>query len=76
MTTETTPTKQDEPAGKKSDYRTAASASAPVYGLGLLGAWFYYLSTATSFWDGVLGFLKGIFWPGVLVYELLKFLQL
>lgn len=28
-----------------------------VYGLGLIGAAFYYISTATSFWMGVLGFL-------------------
>ena len=29
-----------------------------VYGLGLIGAAIYYISTATTFWIGVLGFLK------------------
>ncbi|AEE49978.1 hypothetical protein [Haliscomenobacter hydrossis] len=44
----------------------------PVYGMGFIGALVYYLSHATSFWMGVLGFLKAIFWPGFLVYEALK----
>ena len=47
-----------------------------VYGLGLIGAWVYYISTAGSFWLGVLGFLKGIVWPAMLVYELLKYLNM
>jgi len=45
-----------------------------VYGLGLIGAVIYYISSATSFWMGVLGFFKAIVWPAFLVYELLKFL--
>ncbi len=44
------------------------------YGLGFLGAAIYYISTATSFWVGVLGILKAIVWPAFLVFELLKFL--
>ncbi|MFH1915930.1 MAG: hypothetical protein ABIJ21_01580 [Nanoarchaeota archaeon] len=45
-----------------------------IYGLGFLGAVIYYLSTATGFWMGVLGFLKAIVWPVFLVYGLMKFL--
>ena len=45
-----------------------------LYGLGFIGAVIYYVSTATSFWAGVLGFVKAIFWPGFIVFELLKFL--
>jgi hypothetical protein len=44
----------------------------PVYGMGFIGALVYYISHATSFWMGVLGILKAIFWPGFLVYEALK----
>jgi hypothetical protein len=44
------------------------------YGLGFIGAAVYYISTATGFWMGVLGFLKAIVWPAFLVYGLLKFL--
>ena len=50
------------------------SCGGGFYGLGFIGAVIYYISTATSFWMGVLGVLKAIVWPGFLVYELLKFL--
>jgi len=53
------------------DARCAAPSGA-VYGLGLIGAVIYYVSTAASFWMGVLGILKAIVWPAFLVYELLK----
>jgi len=45
-----------------------------VYGLGFIGAVIYYISTATSFWVGVLGVLKALVWPAFLVFELLKYL--
>lgn len=44
------------------------------YLLGFLGALVYYISTADSFWDGVVGFFKALLWPGFLVFELFKFL--
>jgi hypothetical protein len=43
-----------------------------VYGLGLIGAIIYYVSTATGFWMGALGILKAFVWPAFLVYEMLK----
>jgi hypothetical protein len=46
-----------------------------VYGLGLIGAIIYYVSTATGFWMGVLGILKAFVWPAFLVYEALKALH-
>ena len=51
-------------------------ASEAVYGLGLIGAWVYYFSHATSLWLAVLAFFKGVLWPAFLVYELLKFLNM
>jgi len=45
-----------------------------IYGLGLIGAWVYFFTHATTFWIGVLGFFKGLVWPAFLVYELFKFL--
>ncbi|NQU98571.1 hypothetical protein HQ533_03820 [Candidatus Woesearchaeota archaeon] len=44
-----------------------------MYMLGFLGAAIYYISTATSFWNGVLGVLKAIIWPLFLILEALKF---
>lgn len=46
-----------------------------VYGLGLIGAWVYYIGRAANFQEGVQGFFKGLFWPAYLVYALLKFLE-
>ena len=43
-----------------------------VYGMGFIGAAIYFISTATSFWIGVLGFLKAMVWPAFLVYEAFK----
>lgn len=55
-------------------YRNGAGGA--VYGIGLLGAWFYYFTTATTFWIGVIGFFKGIFWPAFLVFEAMKALAM
>jgi len=46
-----------------------------IYGLGLIGAAIYYISHATGFWNGVLGLLKAVVWPAMLVYKLLGFLK-
>ena len=43
-----------------------------VYGLGFVGALVYYLGAASGFWIGVLGILKAIVWPAMLVFEVLK----
>ena len=51
-------------------------AGGAFYGLGFVGALVYYLTTATSFWMGVIGVLKAIVWPAFLVYEILKFLKM
>jgi hypothetical protein len=45
-----------------------------VYGLGIIGALVYYLSHATSFWNGVLGIFKALVWPALVVYHLLAHL--
>jgi hypothetical protein len=49
-----------------------STSSNAVYGLGFIGAVIYYIIQATSFWMGVLGILKAIVWPAILVYEALK----
>ncbi|HUH98292.1 MAG TPA: hypothetical protein VLZ89_13080 [Anaerolineales bacterium] len=73
MTADTNTTRKDD-RGRKVVYRNGASGA--VYGLGLIGSWVYYFSHAATFWLGVLGFFKGIFWPAMLVYELMKYLHM
>ena len=55
----------------KENFQSNPSSNA-VYGLGLIGAAIYFISNATSFWMGVIGFLKAIVWPVFLVYEAFK----
>ena len=45
-----------------------------AYFLGFIGALVYFISTANSFWSGVLGILKSLIWPLFLVLELFKFI--
>jgi hypothetical protein len=73
MTAEPNATKQEQPKTKVIHQGGGAEA---VYGLGLIGAWVFYLSHATTFWIGVVGLLKGIVWPAMLVFEALKFFNL
>jgi hypothetical protein len=56
--------------------QNANPATDAVYGLGLIGAAIYFISTAAGFWIGVLGFLKAIVWPVFLVYEAFKHLAI
>lgn len=44
-----------------------------IWFLGFIGAVVYYIQTAGSFGQGLLGFLKALAWPAVLVYEALQF---
>jgi hypothetical protein len=48
--------------------------SGAVYGLGMIGAAVYFISSATGFWMGVVGFLKAVVWPAFLIYEAFKHL--
>lgn len=52
------------------------TAGGGVYGLAVIGAAVYYIQNADTFWLGVLGVLKALVWPALLVYELLNFLQM
>ncbi len=47
-----------------------------AYFLGFLGAFIYYLQHAATFGAGVIGFLKALVWPAMLVYHLFGFLKL
>ena len=50
--------------------------SSGIYGMAFLGALVYYVQQATTFWVGVLGFFKAVFWPAVLMYKLLEYLKM
>lgn len=68
-------TKKNKCKGDKYNMNSHASGGA-VYGLGLIGALVYFISTAGGFWMGVLGVLKAIVWPAILIFELMSYLNL
>lgn len=66
-----------ECCGGKKDWSKGGNAGGgAVYGFGLFGALFFYLSNAGSFTDVLLGILKSLVWPAMMVYHLFTFLKL
>jgi hypothetical protein len=51
-------------------------AGSAVYGLGFIGAAIFFIQHAVTFWACVIGILKAIFWPAMLVYKLLEYLKM
>ena len=60
---------------KDSSKKNTANGGNAVYGLGFIGAAIYFISSASGFWAGVVGFLKAIVWPVFLVMDAFKFLS-
>lgn len=52
---------------KKKNQCTGAGGA--VYGIGLVGAAVYYVQQATSLGEGLLGLLKALAWPALLIYK-------
>jgi hypothetical protein len=67
MSTEIVPIEKE---GKGIDVKVQSGSGGAVYGLGLIGAWVYYFSRATTFQEGLVGFFKGLVWPAILVYKI------
>jgi hypothetical protein len=51
-------------------------SSGAIFGLGFIGALVYFIGHAQTFGQGVLGFLKAMVWPALVVYKLLGFLKI
>ncbi len=49
--------------------------SGGVYFMAFIGAAVYFVQQATSFWGGVVGILKALVWPAMLVYQILMYLK-
>ena len=53
----------------------AAAGGGAIYGLGIFGAFVYYWQAADQFWEYILAFIAGLFWPAFMVYEVFKNLE-
>lgn len=47
-----------------------------IYGLGVIGALFYFLKGAATFGAVMVGIGKAIFWPAILMFKLLTYLRM
>jgi hypothetical protein len=65
-----------EEISNKYSHCHGSNQSNTIYGLGVVGALFYFLSNSTSFWEVILGIGKSIFWPAILTFNLLTYLQI
>ena len=50
--------------------------SSAIYGLGVVGALFYFLQNAPNFGAVMIGIGKSFFWPAILMFKLLTYLQM
>ena len=68
---------QDYPPAKwhkhKGYHKGGGSA---LYFVGFIGALVYYIQHAATFGMGLLGLLKSLVWPAMVVYKLLEFLKM
>ena len=46
-----------------------------LYGLGAVGAAVYYVQNSVGFWGAIVGVLKGLVWPALLVYHVFETLK-
>lgn len=47
-----------------------------IYGLAIIGAAVYFIQHSTTLWEGLLGVIKALVWPAILIYKLLEFLKM
>ncbi|MBI5127319.1 hypothetical protein HZA76_02580 [Candidatus Roizmanbacteria bacterium] len=47
-----------------------------IYGLGVIGALFYFLQGSNTFGAILIGIGKAVFWPAILMFKLLSFLRI
>ena len=47
-----------------------------IYGLGVVGALFYFLQNTSTLGMVLLGIGKAIFWPAILMFKLLTYLKI
>lgn len=66
---------QEKTTYKNNHCHTSGQSNA-IYGLGVVGALFYFLSNTNSFGMILLGIGKSIFWPSILMFKLLTYLQM
>jgi len=61
---------------KRSSSGAYHATGGAFYGMGFLGSLVYFIQQADSFGAGLMGVLKAIFWPAVIIHKVLGILGL
>ncbi|MEI8060931.1 MAG: hypothetical protein WCG99_01395 [Candidatus Berkelbacteria bacterium] len=59
----------------KRHHKGGGAMGGGVYGLAFIGAVIYLVQHSTTFWMGVLGVLKALVWPALIMYKVLGILH-
>ena len=57
---------------RRRNHHQATASGGAVYGLGFIGAAIFFVCKATTFWLGVVGIIKALVWPAILVFYALR----
>ncbi len=55
----------------KRHHKGGGAMGGGVYGLAFIGAAIYFIQHSTTFWMGVLGVIKALVWPALIMYKIL-----
>ncbi len=59
----------------KKPWHSGGGSGGHIYGLGVIGALFYFLPNAANFQVIIVGIIKSIGWPALLVFKALELLK-
>ena len=76
MTDENNSSMHDFHEKKAHKHHGGSGIAGGIYFMAFIGAAVYYIMQAATFWAGVLGFLKAIVWPAMLIFKLFEFLKM
>lgn len=72
----TTEIKPNEKQSKEVNVKVQRGGSSDaVYGLGMIGAWIYFIGGAATNEERVRGFFKGLVWPVFLIKSAFEYLD-
>ncbi len=52
------------------------NAGGAIYGIGFLGALYYFLSTSPNAGAALLGVVKAVIWPAIFVFKMLELFKM
>ena len=76
MTEENTGSDCFSKRNKRNSGHSGSGIMGTAYFIAFIGAAVYYIAPTTTAGAGFIGFLKALVWPGFLIFDLLKYLNM